>query len=500
MANETNSPIEKPGEIAPQTQSSDGETKPSLRKVLGVFDGVAILIGICIGAGIYSNPQIIAHYMSSFWQIILLWIGAGVFVFISGLIYAELGTRMPHTGGEYVYITRCFGPFAGFMFGWGQLFIVRTSASAGLALIVADYLGNFIPLDYINQKVAAMRIADYVEHVIPLDIAAQMILALMVIFLFGLLNYIGIQRASVYQKISTVLKVAGLLFIVAAGLFFIGDQGNPLSEQAAQKPEDDKGPVGNVIVVIFLIIFAHTGWERIGYSAGEMKNPKRVIPWSLLIGICLVVLLYALTNVTYHRTLGMERMRESTTVASDVMQVLIGPVGATLITVLVIISASGSINGTMMTAPRVYYAMSKDGLFFKWLDYIHPRYRTPSRAIVVHCLWAGVILIVRGKFEDIATGLVFTILIFYGLSTLTIFKMRRENIGGKDIFRVPLYPALPVFFLTMIAGLLIIRGIYEWKLSLIDLSFIVAGLPFAIYWCYLKEKPANGKMNNSEDN
>ena len=153
-----------------------------------------------------------------------------------------------------------------------------------------------------------------------------------------------------------------------------------------------------------------------------------------------------------------------------------------------------------MTAPRVYYAMAKDGLFFKWLDYIHPKYRTPSRAIVVHCLWAGVILIIRGNFGDIAKGLVFTILIFYGLSTLTIFKMRRENIGGKDIFRAPLYPFLPVFFLMMVAGLLVMRGIYEWELSLKDLAFIVTGLPFAIYWCYLKKKPANVEMNNSENN
>ena len=305
-----------------------------------------------------------------------------------------------------------------------------------------------------------------------------------VILLFGVLNYIGIQRASFYQKLSTILKVAGLLFIVMAGIFLSRGHQNLLSDRAA--PVSDKGPVGNVVAVLFLIIFAHTGWERIGYSAGEMKNPRRVIPWCLLIGIIIVVTLYALTNMIYHRTLGMEGMRASTIVASDVMTELIGPVGATLITVLVIVSASGSINGTMMTAPRVYYAMAKDGLFFKWLDHIHPRYRTPSRAIVVHCIWAGIILLVRGQFEEIATGLVFTILIFYGLSTLTIFKMRRNHIGGADIFRVPFFPFLPVFFLVMIVGLIVIRGIYEWKLSLMDLSFIMVGIPFAIYWCRKK--------------
>jgi len=450
-------------------------SKPSLRKVLGVADGIAILIGICIGAGIYSNPQLIAGYLGSFNIIILLWLGAGVFVFISGLIYAELGTRMPHTGGEYVYITRCFGPYTGFMFGWGQLFIVRTSAAAGLALIVADYLGYFIPLDKVTH----------------------MITALGVIFLFGVLNYIGIQRASIFQKLSTILKVVGLLSIVIVGILFAGGHENLLSTSVA--PVGSLGPVGNIVAALMLIIFAHTGWERIGYSAGEMKNPKRVIPLSLLIGIILVVTLYALTNMTYHRTLGMEGMRASTIVATDVLTRLIGPIGAALITILVIISASGSINGTMMTAPRVYYAMARDGLFFKWLDYIHPRFRTPSRSVAVHCVWAGAILLIRGTFETIATGLVFTILIFYGLSTLALFKMRRDNIGGSDIFRVPFYPFLPLLSLFLIVGLIVLRAIFEWQRCATDLIFIVTGIPFAIYWCRTRNKSAEARAKHSGD-
>ena len=448
-------------------------SRPSFRKALGVFDGIAILIGICIGAGIYSTPQIIAGYLGSFNLIILLWLLAGVFVFISGLIYAELGTRMPDTGGEYIYISRCFGPYAGFMFGWAQLFIIRTSAAAGLALIVADYLGYFIVLDR----------------------AARMSIALAVIFLFGILNYIGIQRASLFQKLSTILKVGALLAIVVVGIMFSGGHENLLSTRAA--PEGGLGPVGNIVAAVMLIIFSHTGWERVGYSAGEMKNPRRVIPLSQVIGIGIVVLLYALTNLTYHRTLGMAGMRESTIVASDVLTVLIGPIGASFIAILVIISASGSINGTMMTAPRAYYAMARDGLFFKWLDFVHPRFRTPSRTIVAHCLWAGAILIIRGTFETIAAGLVFAILIFYGLSTLALFKMRRDRIGGSNIFRVPLYPFLPLLSLLLITGLIVLRGVLEWQKSLIDLAFIVTGIPFALYWVRKKSKATRNNAGNS---
>jgi APA family basic amino acid/polyamine antiporter len=449
-------------------------SKPSLRKSLGVFDGIAILIGITIGAGIYSTPQIIAGYLSSFDSIILLWLLAGVFVFTSGLIYAELGTRMPNTGGEYVYVSRCFGPFAGFMFGWAQLFIIRTSAAAGLALIVADYFGYFVALSRVGRIITALA----------------------VIFLLGVLNYIGIQRASIFQKISTVLKAGALFSIVIVGILLSGGHENLLSSRAA--PEGPLSPLGSVVAVLMLIIFSHTGWERIGYPAGEMKNPRRVIPLSLMIGIGLVVILYALTNLTYHRILGMEGMRNSTIVASDVLTVLIGPIGAALIAVLVIISATGSINGTMMTATRAYYAMSRDGLFFKWLDHVHPRFRTPSRAIVAHCVWGGAILIIRGTFETIATGLVFTILIFYGLSTLALFKMRRDGIGSTNIFRVPLYPFLPLLSLLLIIGLIVLRAIFQWQNSAVDLVFIVTGIPFAFYWVRRREKSAGMDKKNSD--
>ncbi len=438
--------------------------EPSLKKVLGVSDGIAILIGITIGAGIFSTPQIIARYMGSFNSIIWLWLLVGLFVFISGLIYAELGTRMPNTGGEYVYYTYCFGPWVGFMFGWSQLFIIRTSAAAALALIIVDYASYFVPLRG----------------------TVRMVVALAIIFLFGLFNYIGIQRASIVQKISTVLKVGGLLSIVIIGFAFSGGHANLLSTRAV--PQETLGPVGSLVAVLMLIVFSHTGWERIGYAAGEMKNPRRVIPISLMIGIGIVVLLYALTNMTYHKTLGIEGMRQSTIVASDVLTVLIGPVGAAYIAILAIISAAGSINGTMMTAPRAYYAMAHDGLFFKWLDHIHPSFRTPSRAIVAHCVWAGAILIIRGTFQTIAAGLAFAILIFYGLAVIALFKMRKDGIGGTDIFKVPLYPFLPLLLLVLILCLLVFRAVFEWQNSLIDMAFIATGIPFAFYWCRKRNK------------
>jgi APA family basic amino acid/polyamine antiporter len=443
----------------PAENMTSKSQQPTLRKVLGISDGVALLIGITIGAGIYSTPQIIAGYMSSFSIIIVFWILVGVFVFISGLIYAELGTRLPHTGGEYVYISRCFGPYAGFMFGWTQLFIIRTSAAAGLAIITSDYLGYFVKLSRF----------------------AHTAVALSVIALLGTLNYVGIKWASVFQKFSTLLKVGGLFALVIVGLILIQSYENLLFSEAA--PTGKLGPVGNIVAAVMLIFFAHTGWDRVGYVAGEMKNPRRIIPLSLIIGIGIIVIVYVLTNMIYHRTLGMEGMQESTIVASDVATRLIGPLGAGFISILVIISTTGSINGTMMSATRAYYAMAKDGLFFKWLDFVHPKFRTPSRAILAHCFWAAVILLIRGTFETIASGMVFAILIFLTLNTLALFKLRKRDTSGKDIFGVPFYPFLPGLFLVGILTLLIFRAFFDWERSLVDLAFIATGLPFSLIWC-----------------
>ncbi len=435
-----------------------GSSQPALPRSLGSLDGLAIVIGITIGAGIYSTPQIIAGYLSSFEEVILLWVGVGLFVFLGGLVYAELGTRFPHTGGEYVYLHRAFGPLVGFMFGWSQLFIIRTSPAAGLAIVTADYLGYFFSLT-------------------P---RAHRLIAVGVIFLFGGLNIVGIKWASAYQKVSTGFKVFGLFLLVLGGLILSVGRGSLLGQRA--EPVGDINPITRVVAALMMVFFAHTGFERLGYSAGEMKNPRRAIPFSLFIGIGIVVTLYCLTNLIYHLTLGMDGVRGNTIVASAAAVRLAGPVGASFVALLVIMSATGSINGTMMTATRVYYALARDRLFFRWLDYVHPRFRTPSRAVVAHCVWALVILFVRAKFEVIAAGMVFGILIFLALSTLALFKFRQQKIGREDGYKVPLYPFLPGLYLIGLLVFIGFRSIFEWRRTLVDIAFIATGLPFYFWW------------------
>ncbi len=444
--------------------SAAGATPPKLRRSLGTVDGVALLVGIIIGSGIYTTPSLVAAYFDDFASVITVWLAVGVFVMIGGLIYAELGTRLPTTGGEYVYITRCFGPFAGFMFGWAQLFIIRTSPAAGLAIVAADYVGVLTELS-------------------P---RAHTGVALGIIASLGVFNYVGINWASLFQKLTTVIKVGFLTLLAAVGVALMSAVPNLLG--TALETTTDLGPAGNVIAALMLIVFTHTGWDRVGYVAGEMKDPKKVIPRTMLIGIGTVLILYWSLNTLYHHTLGMEGMRGTVTPAADMATALVGSVGASVVALMAIISAIGSINGTMMSATRVYFAMARDGLFFRWLDYVHPEFRTPSRSIIVHYAWASVILVARGSFENIAAGMVFAVLIFYTLTTLALFKLRRGEVGGAGVFKLPLYPWLPVLYLVGIVGLLVLRAVLEWEKSLVDFAFVATGLPVSLIWLKKKKR------------
>lgn len=431
----------------------------TLKKSLGLFDGISLLIGITIGSAIFATPQIIASYANSFFLIIILWLIVTLFVFIGALIYAELGSRFPVTGGEYIYIREAFGPFWSFLFGWSQLIIIRTSPAAGISLITANYLSFFIPMTQ-SQKILA---------------------AIGVIIILGLINYVGVERASLYNKFSTLVKTVGIVFFTIFGLYVFEGDFIKLSETAGATK--DLGSIGNIVAASMLILFSYLGWDRLGYIAGEMKEPQKIIPKTMLYGILTVATIYVLANTLYHTVLGLDGVRSSTIVASDVASILFGKLGASLVSLIVIISATGSINGTMMSASRLYYAMARDGLLFKWLNKIHPRFQTPAPAIIAHCFWGIALLIIRQNFETIVTGMVFTILIFYIFTTLAFFKFRKLDIGEKG-YRIPLFPLLPCIYLIGLVGLVLLRLYYQFSLSIQDLSFVLTGVP--VYYIFFE--------------
>ena len=430
-----------------------------LKKSLGLFDGISLLIGITIGSAIFATPQIIAGYTNSFTLIIILWLAVSLFVFIGSLIYAELGSRFPNTGGEYIYIREAFGPFWGFIFGWAQLIIIRTSPAAGISLITANYLGYFIPMNQFEKIIASI----------------------IIIIIFGTINYIGVERASFYNKFSTIIKTLGITIFTVAGLAMFEGDFLKLSETASVTK--NLGTIGNIVAALMLILFSYLGWDRVGYIAGEMKEPQKVIPKTMFYGISTIAILYISANILYHTVLGIEGVRSTSIVASDIASLVFGKTGASLMSVIVIISATGSINGTMMSASRLYYAMAREGMLFKWFNNIHPKFRTPSNAIIAHCIWGIILLVVRQNFETIVTGMVFTILIFYTFTTVAFFKFRRLDLGESG-YRIPFYPFLPSIYLIGLTSLVLLRIYYQFNLSMQDLSFVLTGVP--VYFIFFK--------------
>jgi len=432
-----------------------------LKKTLGLIDSISLLIGITIGSAIFATPQIIATYQNSFGSIIILWIIVTIFVFIGSLIYAELGSRFPNTGGEFVYISKAFGPFWGFIFGWAQLLIIRTSPAAGISLITANYIGYFFDINQFQKN----------------------IIAILIIILFGAINYLGVQRASFYNKFSSLVKTFGIIVFVSAGLIIYGSDFSNL--QPAIQPTQSLGPVGNFVAASILVLFSYLGWDRVGYVAGEMKDPKKIIPQTMFYGISLIAIIYLAANLLYHTVLGLEGVRSSIIVASDTASILFGNIGAATISLVVIISATGSINGTMMSASRLYYAMAREGLLFNWFNHLHPQYRTPTHSIIAHCIWGIALLVIRQNFETIVSGMVFTILIFYIITTLAFFKFRKKRQGAKG-YRLPFYPALPLVYLIGLITLVTLRLIFQFNISVQDLSFVLTGVP--IYFLFFKQK------------
>jgi APA family basic amino acid/polyamine antiporter len=233
-----------------------------------------------------------------------------------------------------------------------------------------------------------------------------------------------------------------------------------------------------------MIVFSFLGWDRVGYVAGEMKKPEKVIPQSMFYGMLIVTILYLGSNILYHSVIGLEGMRSSSIVARDTAKNLFGNIGASLISIMVIISATGSVNGTMMATTRVYYAMAKDRLIFKWFDFLHPWYQTPTHAIIAHCSWSIALILIRQNFETLVAGMVFAILIFYGFTTVALFKFRKENIGNNDGYTLPYFPILPTLYLFGIVVLVLLRVFYEpWK-SAQDLIFVLSGIP--VYFLFFK--------------
>lgn len=427
--------------------------KTELPRTLGLLDALSIVIGIVIGGGIFLVPNLIAQNLTSGAWILGIWIFAGVVSFFGALACAELGAAMPATGGQYVFIREAFGPLAGFLCGWTNFLISRSAQSAWLAVVLSIYISYFHPFGPVASKVIAVA----------------------AIALFTFVNYRGVSFGALVQKSFTSAKLVGILAIVGSAFLF----GH--AHAAAPVPAVAPVTLSSFGVALVACLLAYDGWVQMSFVAGEIKNPGRNILLALAFGIAAVMTVYLLANLAYLRVLSIPEIAASTHVGADAAERVLGPVGGTLVSLIILLSIAGSLNGAVLTCPRVYFAQAQDGLFFRRFAEIHPRYRTPGFAILAQGVWASV-LIVSGSYETLMDYAMFAIWLSYVFMIAGVLVLRRTQPDLPRPYRMWGYPVTPLLFLGVAVWFLGNMLITRPTPSLAALGLIAAGIPAYFLW------------------
>ena len=428
-----------------------------LRRELSLFDMTMIAVGSSIGSGIFLTPALIAKALPSPIWILGIWVLGGVTTMCGALTYAELGGMMPRAGGVYVFLSEAYGGLVGFLYGWAYFLVVNTGALAALAVAFSTYLGFFVP--FAGEHTALVGILGIISVTI--------------------INVLGVKAGGVFSDLFTVLKVAGIAALVVVGLGWGSSSTTDFSIPLGDLPNG----LSSALTIAFVsILWSFGGWQHATFTAAEAKDPKRTVPLSLILGTLTVTIIYLVTNVAYMFLMPPSQMADSPHIASDAITLVLGPVGGSLIAITIFISTFGTTGIYTLTAPRIYYAMANDGLFFKRVAEVHPRFRTPMLAIILQSAWAIVLILFWGTFESLISYVVFTDWIFFALAAFSIFIFRRRNPEAERPYRTLGYPFTPLFFVT-ISTLFVVYTLFEKPAeSLAGLGFLALGVPMFMFW------------------
>ncbi len=397
----------------------------ALPRRLGFWSAVAVLVGSTIGSGIFRSPAGIADRLPGPLPLAIVWVAGGLFALCGALTLAEVGSAYPETGGIYVFIREAFGRLPAFLLGWSELTVIRAASLGAIAITFAEY---------------ALRAAGFNPAIAPYDAYAHYVAAA-AIALLGFLNIVGVRWTSLVLNATTLAKYGALLFIIlfalAIGLPRTGGYYTPVA------------PAGSFALPAFGLalvstLWAYDGWADLSFVAGEVRDPQRNIPRALITGTLAVIGIYLLANLAYLAVLPVDQVRRSPLVAADVAQRLLGAPGVAFVGITVMLSTFGTLTGSLLTAPRIFFAMAEDRLFFRFVARVHPRFQTPYVAIGLSTA-LGIVFVLLRTFEQLADTFVIGIVPFYALGVAAVFVLRRRD-GYRPPFRVPGYPVVPALF------------------------------------------------------
>ncbi len=428
----------------------------TLDRTLGFKDLALIVVGTVIGSGIFIVPAVVLRQVGgALGPALMIWLVAGLLSLLGALTYGEMGAAKPEAGGLYAYIRDAFGPLPAFLYGWTTFFVISTGSVAALSVAFSAYLGQLIPLSPLAAKAVAVTM----------------------IVVIATVNIRGTRQGSNVQNWSTAIKVFAIIVMSILLVSF----GGGLGGEAKLWPEVvAPGLFSSLGLAMIGVLWAYEGWQYVTFSAGEARDPQRTFPRAIVAGTALLILLYLAANIGYVAALGGAAM-DSERIASDAVAVLFGPVAGQVVAVVILLSIFSAANGLTLTSPRLYFSMARDGVFFRRLAEVHPRFRTPAFAIGAGSVWSAV-LAASGTFEQLLTYVVFSGWIFYGLGALSIFVFRRRDPGAVRPFRVPAYPLTPVLFVAAAAAIVLNAMITQPARAAVGLAVVLAGVPAYMVW------------------
>ena len=424
-----------------------------LPRKLSFFDGAALLVGSVIGSGIFVVPSLIAQRVPEPGLVIGIWIFSGLLVLCGALTLAELGAMLPQSGGLYVYMREAYGPFWAFLYGWTIMLVAIPGAIAALTSAFLLYLKVFVPMTLGVEKTVGIGI----------------LLGL------ALVNARGAKQGAGVQNLFTVLKVAGLVALV--GLALVTGHGDTSHFLPLLPDRFSGGLLTAVGLAMISTLFAYDGWQFVSFVAGEIRDPERNVPRSIILGVLIVIVVYVSASLAYIYVLGQPRIAASERVAADAMSAMIGPIGATLISLTILCSTFGAISANVLAGPRVFFAMGRDGLLFPQLARIHPRYETPANAIWALAIWAG-LLTLTGGYEHLITMSGFANWIFFTMIVLSVIVLRRKHPDWERPYRVTGYPFTVIVFVLVSSAFVVNTLVGSARSSLMGLGLLLLGVPF----------------------
>jgi APA family basic amino acid/polyamine antiporter len=423
---------------------------------LGLFETTMVVMGGIIGAGIFINPYVVAREVHEPAGILAAWALGGMIALAGSFVYAELGARLPEVGGQYAYLREAYRPSVAFLYGWALLLVVQTGGMAAVAVTFAYYTRALVPMGLSNAALAALALGT-----------------------LTIINCLGVRAGSAVQSGLMVLKIVAIGALVFCGWFFT----RPAAHAAAHATAHSGSALAIAAFAAAMapVMFSYGGYQTANFIAGEVKQPERTLPRGLVLGVAGVTALYLLVNYVSLRALGAAGLAAATAPASAVMRMALGPRGGEIIALGIALSALGFLSQSMLTAPRVYYAMARDGVFFRWVGWLDPRTRVPVVAIVLQGAWA-IVIAISGRYEQILNYMISIDLLFMGLTATCLFRERFRRGRETARFRVPGHPWTTLGYIT--ASWLVVLGtvLHDPVHAGIGFAILAAGIPAQWIW------------------